>query len=98
MDIGYVWDSDKYEVARRKHDVAFFEVVAAMEDEAAFEEIEEVEGRHFEVRSRLIGRTPAGRLLLVVHTDEDVPLYRIVTAYNAPKEWGDEYERRRAGA
>ena len=38
-----------------------------------------------------IGRTPWDRLLMIVYTDEDLPLLRIITAFDAEGRWVDEY-------
>ena len=93
MDTGYIWAEDKYELTKAKHDVTFSEVVAAMEDPHAVEMQEEVFAASvFEIRTRLVGCTSEGRMLLVVHTDEDAPLFRIVTAFDAPQEWIHEYQ------
>lgn len=38
MDIGFLWDEDKYELVRREHDVAFHEVVSCFDDERVLED------------------------------------------------------------
>ncbi len=88
MDIGYVWDETKYQTVVKDHNVKFSEVVAAFEDPAGFEAIDPTE---HEERWRWIGRTPLGRVLMIVFTDEDSPLCRIITAFDAEGRWIDEY-------
>jgi uncharacterized DUF497 family protein len=34
------------------------------------------------------------RLLSVVYTEQDLPLYRIITAFDAEGKWRDEYYQR----
>jgi hypothetical protein len=38
-----------------------------------------------------VGKTPWDRLLIIVYTKQDLPLYRIITAYDAEGRWIDEY-------
>jgi hypothetical protein len=42
-----------------------------------------------------IGKTHWDRLLAVIFTEQDLPLYRIITAYDAEGRWIDEYNQRR---
>ena len=37
MDIGFVWDADKYDEVQRKHNVLFYEVVSAFDDTHGFD-------------------------------------------------------------
>jgi uncharacterized DUF497 family protein len=37
MDIGFVWDEDKYLQVQTEHDVQFYEVVAACHDPNGYE-------------------------------------------------------------
>lgn len=32
MDIGFIWDENKYQVAQTKHKVRFYEAVSAFDD------------------------------------------------------------------
>jgi len=41
-----------------------------------------------------VGQTLQGRILTIVYTEEDLPLYRIVTAFDAEGRWLDEYYRK----
>ncbi len=91
MDIGYVWDEAKYKKALSEYDVKFHEVVAAFEDPNGFEEASLLE---HEDRWLWAGKTPWDRLLIVVFTDQDLPLYRIITAYDANEKWVEEYYAR----
>ncbi len=88
MDIGYVWDETKYKKVVSEHNVKFSEVVAAFEDPNGFEATSPTA---HEDRWRWIGQTPWGRLLMIIFTDEDFPLHRIITAYDAEGRWVDEY-------
>ncbi|MCY3683292.1 MAG: BrnT family toxin [Gemmatimonadetes bacterium] len=92
MDIGFVWDENKYREVQEKHEVQFYEAVAAFDDPNGFE-VSDLSG--YEDRSRWIGATAAGRVLVVVYSDEDVPLLRLITAFDATGGLRDEYYRRR---
>ena len=37
MDIGFIWDEDKYEEVQREHNVQFYEVVSAFDDPNGYE-------------------------------------------------------------
>lgn len=92
MDVGYVWDEEKYRKVQKKHDVMFYEVVNALEDPNGFEQADEA--RWEEERWIWLGQTETGRLLVVVYSDEELPLCRIITAFEATGRWVDEYEQR----
>ena len=92
MDIGFVWDENKYREVQENHEVQFYEAVAAFDDPNGFE-ASDLSG--YEDRSRWIGATAAGRVLVVVYSDEDVPLLRLITAFDATGSLRDEYYRRR---
>lgn len=81
MDVGYVWDEEKYRKVQKKHDVMFYEVVNALEDPNGFEQADEVQWE--EERWIWLGQTETGRLLVVVYSDEELPLCRIITAFEA---------------
>ena len=37
MDIGFVWDENKYQSVQQKHGVQFYEVVSAFDDSDGYE-------------------------------------------------------------
>ena len=92
MDIGFVWDENKYREVQEKHQVQFYEAVSAFDDPNGFE-VSDLSG--YEDRSRWIGTAASGRVLVVIYSDEDVPLLRLVTAFDATGSLRDEYYRRR---
>ena len=92
MDIGFVWDENKYREVQEKHQVQFYEAVSAFDDPNGIE-VSDLSG--YEDRSRWIGATASGRVLVVVYSDEDVPLLRLITAFDAIGSLRDEYYRRR---
>lgn len=96
MDLGFVWDENKYEQVQADHGVRFWEVVSAFEDALALEE-PDPQG-HVE-RFLMVAQTHEGRVLQVLYTEtyteEGAMLYRIITAFDAGKEWRDEYEQRK---
>ena len=70
MDIGFIWNKDKYQEVRKKHRVGFYEVVAAFDDPNEYE-IQDPTG-HID-RWVWIGATAAGRVLTVTYSEEDLP-------------------------
>jgi uncharacterized DUF497 family protein len=90
MDIGYVWDEDKYARVQTKHDVGFDEVVAAFEDEKALYWPDP--GGNAD-RQMVVGKTRQGRILQAIFTYENAPLVRIITAFDASQGWKNEYVR-----
>lgn len=91
MDIGFVWDEDKYREVQEKHNLWFFEVVSAFDDSSGYE-VPDPAGH--EDRWMWVGRTAQGRLLAVIHSEEDLPLYRLITAFDAEGRWLNEYYER----
>lgn len=92
MDIGYVWDEVKYNIVVKEHNVKFYEVVSAFDDPNGFDALDPAE---HEDRWLWVGKTAWNRLLVIVFTEQDSPLYRIITAYDAEGRWQDEYYSRR---
>jgi uncharacterized DUF497 family protein len=92
MDIGFVWDEIKYQAVVKKHHVHFYEVVAAFDDPHGYDSIDP---NGHEDRWFWIGRTPWDRLLYIVYSDQELPLYRIITAFDAEGRWIDEYYKER---
>ena len=91
MDSGFVWDEEKYELVKSKHDVCFWEVVSA------FDDLRFCEQPHDEYEDRMIAvaKTVNDRVLLVIYSDEDLPLFRLITAYDAPAYWLEVYNEQR---
>ena len=94
MDIGFIWDEDKYKEVQREHRVQFYEVVSAFDDPNGYE-IPDPTGH--EDRWILVGITAGGRILAIVFSVEDFPPYRLITAFDAGRRLSDEYYRRRNG-
>lgn len=94
MDIGFVWDHERYKLVQEKHGVVFHEVVSAFDDP---EGLEEPDPQGNPSRYMLLARSHNDRVLQIVYTDdfteEGSMLYRIVTAFEAGQEWVDEYKR-----
>jgi uncharacterized DUF497 family protein len=91
MDIGYIWDETKYQITVKKHNVHFYEVVAAFDDSNGYEVPDPAEHRD---RWLWVGRTPWDRVLIIIYSEEELPLYRVITAYDAERRWLDEYYQR----
>ena len=92
MDIGFIWNKDKYQEVRQKHRVQFYEVVAAFDDLDGYE-LQSPTG-HAD-RWMWIGATASGRVLTVTYSDEDLPLYRLITAFDTEGSRLDEYYQRK---
>jgi uncharacterized DUF497 family protein len=92
MDLGFIWDQRKYREVVRRHDVRFHEVVAAFDDLRGYE-VPDPAGH--DDRFVLIAGTRDGRVLFIVVSEDDLPLYRIITAFDAEGRWLDEYEKER---
>ena len=71
---------------------SFYEVVSAFDDPNGYEI---PDSTVYEDRWVLVGMTASGRVLAIVFSDEDVPIYRLITAFDAEGKLLDEYYRRR---
>ncbi|MCZ6679203.1 MAG: BrnT family toxin [Candidatus Poribacteria bacterium] len=91
MDIGFVWDEHKYQTVQKEHNVKFYEVVSAFDDPNGYE-VPSPSGH--EDRWLWVGRTAQGRILAVIYSEEELPLYRFITAFDAEGRWLDEYHKR----
>ena len=91
MDIGFIWDEEKYQEVRAKHQVQFYEVVSAFDDLNGYE-IADPAGH--EDRWVWVGSTAGGRILAVVYSEEAWPLYRLITAFDVTGRRLDEYRER----
>jgi len=91
IDLGDVWDENKYEKVKSKHRISFAEVVSAMEDPKGFEEPDE--SSYEEDQWIWVGKAFSGRVLVVVYNEEDLPLHRLITSFEAEGRWLDEYEQ-----
>ena len=90
MDIGFVWDENKYRQVVADHNVRFHEVVAAFDDPNGYEVPDPAS--HID-RWLWVDRTPQNRVLAIIYSEEELPLYRFITAFNAEGKWLDEYYR-----
>ena len=91
MDIGFIWDEDKYQEVQRRHGVQFYELVSAFDDPIGYE-IADPSGH--EDRWVLVGKTVDNRVLAVVYSEADLPLFRLITAFDAERRLVDEYYKR----
>lgn len=90
MDIGFVWDEDKYEQVVTNHQVRFYEVVSAFDDPNGYE-VPDPAG-HAE-RWMWVGKAVHERVLAVICSEEELPLYRVITAFDAEGSWRDVYDQ-----
>lgn len=88
-DLGYVWDEEKYTLVQARHGVTFAMVVEALCDPLA---LEELDPRGHPGRYMVVGSC-GEQVLQVIYSDEELPLIRLVTAFEANSHWRNEYER-----
>ena len=91
MHIGFVWNENKQKRVQQQHDVQFYEVVSAFDDSDGYE-FPDPEGH--EGRWMLVARSTGGRELAIVFSEEDLPGYRLITAFDADEGLRDEYYKR----
>ena len=87
MDIGFIWDEDKYQEVQKKHQIQFYEVVSAFDDPNGYEVVDPA---GHEDRWMWVGRTAGGRVLAIIFSEEDLPLYRLITAFDVEGRFLDE--------
>lgn len=89
-ELRFIWREDKLADVRRKHDVTYGEAVDAVLDPHGHY----VEDEIYPDRFGALGKTKAGRLLWVAYAEDETEppqTYRLITAYDAPKEYRDDY-------
>ena len=91
MDIGFVWDENKYQQVMADHNVRFYEVVSALDDPQGYE-MPDPAG--YVERWMWVGKTVHDRVLVVIYSEEELPLYRIITAFEAEGSWRHAYDQR----
>lgn len=91
MDLGFVWDIEKYQQVVSDHAVRFYEVVSAFDDPDGYETSDPA---GYSDRWLWVGQTVAGRVLAVVYSEEELPLYRLITAFDAGGRWLNAYHQR----
>ena len=90
MDIGFVWDEDKYLQVQTKHDVQFYKVVSAFDDPNGYD-APDPQGHHD--RWMYVGKTVTNRVLVIIYIAEGEEFHRLITAYEAKGEVLDEYNK-----
>lgn len=91
MDIGFVWDQEKYDEVRKKHNVQFYEVVSAFDDNCGYD-APDPQG-HPE-RWMYVGRSITDRVLVIIYIAEGEEFHRLITAFDAKGEVLNEYNKR----
>lgn len=87
-DTGYLMDEGKLQRVDEEHDVNLSQIVQACEDpmQLCVEDPQGNPGRYM-----IVGRTEMGRILQVVCSEEDAPVVRLITAFEANSYWRNEY-------
>ncbi|RKU08790.1 hypothetical protein C6501_16015 [Candidatus Poribacteria bacterium] len=88
MDIGFIWDGDKYKEVQRKHNVQFYEVVSVFDDPDGYDGPDPQ--RHPD-RWMFIGKSVTNRILVIIYIPEDEEVHRLITAYEASREVRNEF-------
>ena len=88
MDIGFIWDEDKYQEVQRKHNVQFYEVVSAFDDQHGYDA---PDPQGHQDRWMYVGKTVTDRVLVIIYIAEGEEFHRLITAYEAKGEVLDEY-------
>ena len=91
MDIGFIWDADKYQEVQSKHKVQFYEVVSAFDDNNGYDAPDPQ--RHPD-RWMFVGKTVTYRVLVIIYVAEGQEMHRLITAYEAKGELLNEYYKR----
>ncbi len=91
MDIGFVWDDEKYQEVQRKHRIQFYEVVSAFDDKNGYDAPDPQ--RHPD-RWMFVGKTVTNRVLVIIYIAEGEEMYRLITAYEAEGEVLNEYYKK----
>ncbi len=92
MDIGYLWNQDKYLKVVKNHRIRFSEVVSAFEDLHGFETLDPGE---YDNRWIWVGMTDQQRMLNIIYSDEEIPVLRLITAFEAERRFINEYNDRK---
>lgn len=91
MDLGYLWDERKAALVEKKHGVDLAQAVEALCDpDQLYDEDPQGDWGRF----MIVGRTRHGKLLQVILSDEELPVMRLITAFEADAVWRQAYERR----
>ena len=89
-DAGYLMDEEKLAQVLAKHGVEFIEILEACEDPHC---MMAPDPQDHPERYLIVGQTRVGRLLEVICSDEELPIVRLVTAFDADPKWRRDYER-----
>jgi uncharacterized DUF497 family protein len=87
----FEWDESKARRNLREHGVSFREASLAFDDPHAIKGDDEKHSKH-EPRQWLLGMSPQRRILLVVFTERDGDVVRLITARKATLEECELYE------
>jgi len=90
MDTGFFWDEMKRRQVFKEHDVNFYEVVSAFDDQRG---LDLPDPQHHEDRYLLVGYTVTARILVIVYEALDEAIYRIITAFDAEGAYRHAYEQ-----
>lgn len=85
------WDANKAANNLQKHGVTFEEALSVMFDPFAIT-VDDIEHSKREIREQTIGLSSKFRILLVIHTERDGDMVRIISARRADREEAFAYE------
>jgi uncharacterized protein len=90
MAIEFQWDPDKASINAHKHGIAFEEAVTAFDDALSLTIPDPLHSQG-ESRLVLVGKSRAGRLLVVVHVERGDSI-RVISARTATRKERKTYE------
>lgn len=93
-EVQFDWHAEKARVNAAKHGVTFDEAATVFRDPAAMLTPDPDHSTDAEDRWVLLGRSSRARLLVVVHTEIDAQMIRIISARRATTREKLRYDRR----
>ncbi len=91
MSLRVEWDPSKGEQNVKDHGVSFEEAVEVLNDPLSLTVEDTDHSQQGEVRFKTIGHSTRGRLLVVIHTDEQHTI-RLISAWRATRRERELYE------
>lgn len=91
MSFHVEWDPQKADDNVKDHGVSFEEAAEVLQDPLSYTVEDEDHSQSHEARFKTIGHSMRGRLLVVIHTDDQHRI-RIISAWRATHRQREEYE------
>jgi uncharacterized DUF497 family protein len=95
-NLRFEWDDDKAEANLKKHGVSFSDAVTVFEDSLAIV-VPDPDHSHREQRLIIIGQASKALLVVVVYTERQDDLIRIISAREPTRRERIDYEKQEKG-